>query len=366
MELTFYTQENPIGQEIAGVLKSGKYSDFKATVAYSRNSGISRIYNELSEFSDKGGKTSIVMGIDQVNTSYQALVNLKTFAKDNLFIHHDKNFDITFHPKVYLFGNEEIEKIIVGSSNFTAGGLFLNYEANIGVTLDTSEKAKFFQKQVTDYWDNLLKDENTKICELSLLEKLLERGSVIDERKQRPFREIIEKISDDLPFKTRKKVKAMPPISVASTVNVPLIKEKFAMTLSGFDVSPKSLDPVILIPIAALKTIPLFWNWPTLYTDSGNGSPELYATANIKIDNKTIKEQIIRLYFWKNKDEFRLRCEAVKRNGKPGDMIVISKNYKRPLEFNIELIRSRSKPYNIIQPFLKNKVSNQKFFAYLN
>jgi len=304
MELKLLTHENTAGDEIAKDLKSGKYSDFKVAVAYSRNSGISRIYNALTDFSNHGGKTTVIAGIDQSNTSYQALVNLKTFAKENLFIHHDKNFDITFHPKVYLFGNSQVEKIIVGSSNFTAGGFFLNYEANIGVTLDNSKNAKDFQKQVSVYWNNLLTDENTKKCELTLLEKLLESGSVVDERKQKPFKEIIEKISNDLPFKTKKKIKTLPPVVAASSVTVPPLKEKFAMTLSGFDVSVKSQDPVILIPIKALKAIPTFWNFPFLYTDSGAGYPQLYATANIRIDGRIIKDQHIRIYYYDKKKEF--------------------------------------------------------------
>lgn len=364
MELTLLTHEKTAGEEIAKSLKSGKYSAFKVAVAYSRNSGISRIYNELSEFANKGGKTSVIAGIDQGNTSYQALVNLKTFAKDSLFIHHDKNIDITFHPKVYLFGNRELEKIIVGSSNFTAGGFFLNYEANIGVTLDRSKNAKDFQKQVADYWENLLTDENTKPCELTLLDKLLESGSVIDENKQKPFKEIIEKISNDLPFKAKKKVKTLPPAVAAATVPVPALKTKFAMTLSGFDVSPKSQDPVILIPIAALKSMPVFWNFPMLYTDSGAGYPQLYATANIRINGKTLKDQHIRIYYYDKKKEFRLQCEAIKRNGNQGDIIVIEKDHSKPLEFEIELVRTGSIKFKAIEPILKNKVSTQKFFTY--
>src|SRR5256885_634459 len=100
MELTLLTHENRVGEEIAKTLRSGKYSDFKVAVAYTKNSGIGRIYDDLSHFSNYGGRTSVIAGIDQRNTSYQALINLKSFAKDNLFIHHDRNFEVTFHPKV--------------------------------------------------------------------------------------------------------------------------------------------------------------------------------------------------------------------------------------------------------------------------
>lgn len=364
MEITLLTHENTAGQEIANNLRSGKYSDFKVAVAYSRNSGISRVYNELSDFANNGGKISVIAGIDQSNTSYQALVNLKTFAKENLFVHHDKNFDITFHPKVYLFGNREIEKVIVGSSNFTAGGFFLNYEANIGVTLDSSKNAKDFQKQVSDYWDNLLEDENTKKCELTLLEKLLESGSVVDECKQNPFKDIIEKISNDLPFKSKKKIKPIPPVATASAVIVPSLKEKFAMTLSNFDVSARSQDPVILIPVTALKSMPIFWNFPFFYTDSGAGYPQLYATANIHIDGEFWRDQSIRIYYYDKKKEFRLQCEPIKRNGKQGDIISIHKDPNKPLEFEIELLRKGSTRFNTIELILKHQVSSQKNFTY--
>lgn len=364
MKLTLFTHENTAGEEIAYTLRSGKYSDFKGTVAYSRSSGIGRIYNELTEFTEHGGKTSVIAGIDQNNTSYQALVNLKTFAKDNLFIHHDKNYNITFHPKVYMFGNEEIEKVIIGSSNLTAGGFYSNYEANVGITFDNSKSSKDFQKQISDYWNNLINDENTKKCEMPLLRKLLECGSVVDEHRQRPFREIISKVETDLPFKTKKKVKRLPSIAEGASVSVPVLANKFAMTLSAFDVSSKSQDPVILIPLAALKKMPTFWNFPFLYTNSFAGYPQLYALANIRIDGKTIKEQHIRIYYYDQKREFRLQCKAIKRNGRSGDIITIEKDSTNPLEFEIELLRKNSKKFNALEPILTSRASTQKRFTY--
>ncbi len=365
MELTLLTHENTAGEEIAKNLRSGKYSDFKVAVAYSRNSGISRIYNELSDFANNGGKISVIAGIDQNFTSYQALVNLKTFAKENLFVHHDKNFDITFHPKVYLFGNREIKKVIVGSSNFTAGGFFLNYEANIGVTLDSSKNAKDFQKQVSDYWDNLLNDENTKKCELTLLKKLLESGSVVDERKQKPFKDIIEKISNDLPFKTKKKLKPLPPVATAAAVNIPSFKENFAMTLSAFDVSSRSQDPVILIPVTALKQNPAFWEWPHSFTLSGGGYPQRYANAIVNLSSRPSQRVLMRIYYYDRKKEFRLQCELIKRNGKPGDIIVIQKRNTGQAEYEITLQASGSVAHRRQVALCQTRVSTQKRFGYL-
>jgi HKD family nuclease len=365
MELKLFTHEKTLGEEIANTLVSRIYSEFNVVVAYLRNSGIKRIYNELNTFTQNGGKTSLIAGIDQCNTSYQALINIKTFVNENLFIHHDKNFDVTFHPKIYMFGNNEnIEKVIIGSSNFTAGGFVLNYEANVGVTLDCSNNAQNFRKQVFSYWTNLLKDQNTKKCESTLLDFLLEKEMIADECKQEPFRKIITKIIDDSPFKNQK-IKRLSKIDITQNTRLPRLKQiVFAMTLSNFDVSQRSLDPVILIPIKALKNNPNFWHFPNFYTYSDAGYPQLYAIANILIDGTILKNQHIRIYYYDQKSEFRLQCESIKRNGKPGDIVTIQKDHNKPMEFEIKLIRQLTPKYNNISKLLTEKVSEQKSFAY--
>lgn len=50
----------------------------------------------------------------------------------------------TFHPKVYAFRSGKLATAIIGSSNFTKGGLEKNREANILVSGDADEK--FFRK----------------------------------------------------------------------------------------------------------------------------------------------------------------------------------------------------------------------------
>lgn len=362
MNIKFLHHDRTIGEELSKTLRDGQYNFFKIIVAYTRNSGISRIYNDLEFFKNHGGKTSIITGIDQGITSYQALMNIRVFADNNLYIHHDRNFDITFHPKLYLFGKQKIQKIIIGSSNLTSGGLFLNFEANLSLELDNSENSNSLIKDFDSYWDYLIKDINTKKADDSLLSDLLKKGSLLDEQRKREFKTIIEKTSDNT-FALRK-VKSIPRAKIDIIQSAPAISNRFSMTLSKFDVSSRSSDPVLLIPMKALKEFPLFWCWPNLYTNSITGIPEMYANANILIDNDYLKEQLIRLYYWKNKDEFRLKCEPIKRRGFPGDLILISKNHAKPQEFEIELIRKNTTKHKSILPLLVNKRSPQKFYSY--
>ena len=146
MELQLLANEKNIGNEISKILKSENYKFFKFAVAYAKNSGIGRLNNDLVNFSDSGGQTEAIVGIDQRITSYQALVNLSSITKGNLLIYHDKGM-ITFHPKLYLFGNDNVEKVIIGSSNLTAGGLYTNFEANVDITLNESDTSNKFKKK---------------------------------------------------------------------------------------------------------------------------------------------------------------------------------------------------------------------------
>lgn len=361
MDLKLITHEQPLGTEISNSLNSKKYKNFKMAVAYAKNSGIGRLHDDFKNFKNNGGNIEAVIGIDQTITSYQALINLLTFTGQNLFIHHDKG-STSFHPKIYYFGNDDIEKVIVGSSNLTAGGLFLNYEVNVDINFDNSDNYKNFKKQVSAYWSKLINDNNTKIADLKFINELLDLGSLLNENKQKSFKNIISKISK-VPFTSRPQPK-LPNLSPQILTEVPFLKNSFSMLLSHFDVSDRSQDPVILIPIRALQKYPNFWNWPSFYTLSGSGYPELYVHASIYYDSIEIKNYTVRIYYYDKKKEFRLQCEPIKRNGSPGDIILIEKDELKPFDFKITLIRQDSSSYEKIFFKLSEKVSTKKMYTY--
>lgn len=121
----------PYGEKLGNLLTedlcSGKYRSFIFSVAYAKISGVDALYDPIQTFCAAGGTVSATIGIDQKNTSYEALRAVLGFA-DPLFIFHNRSMSSTFHPKVYILAGEKHGKIYVGSNNLTNGGLYSNYE----------------------------------------------------------------------------------------------------------------------------------------------------------------------------------------------------------------------------------------------
>lgn len=70
----------------------------------------------------------LIVGIDFLQTSPSVLARLQPYSTTRIALDHES---ATFHPKVYYFKHGNDRAAIVGSSNFTAGGLGLNDEAAV-------------------------------------------------------------------------------------------------------------------------------------------------------------------------------------------------------------------------------------------
>jgi len=97
-------------------------------VAWVRASGMAYLSDRLQNFLQHGGQISIIVGIDLHNTTregLQALLELERHGQSETFVYHNEAGSI-FHPKLYLFRNEEEARLIVGSNNITESGLYVN------------------------------------------------------------------------------------------------------------------------------------------------------------------------------------------------------------------------------------------------
>lgn len=131
-------------------LSSGSWSRFRAAVAFARASGNdTRLLEALKTFSDGGGQIRLTFGADTFagdakGSDYEAIeeiLNSLDPQSDSVYLYHGSQH--TFHPKVYLFDNCQDQQalLIVGSSNWSGGGLVTNVEANIVVHLDLSDES---------------------------------------------------------------------------------------------------------------------------------------------------------------------------------------------------------------------------------
>ena len=114
------------------------WDSLDVAVAWVRCSGVSYLFDGLARFLRHGGKLSFVVGIDLQNTSMEglrALLDLEVHGHCETYVYHNEAGSV-FHPKLYLFRNEEEARLIVCSNNLTAAGLYANVEA--GLELDTA------------------------------------------------------------------------------------------------------------------------------------------------------------------------------------------------------------------------------------
>lgn len=129
--------------------RSGEWTGFRGAVAFARSSGnYPDLLDAMAEFASSGGSISLtfgadVFGKDTRGSDYDAIAELlsglQQYPSVSLYLYHEKNR--TFHPKIYLFTNEEAERalLVVGSSNWSRGGLVENVEANVILRLDLSQ-----------------------------------------------------------------------------------------------------------------------------------------------------------------------------------------------------------------------------------
>lgn len=149
MKLIIQPYNDKLGKLLIEDLLSGRYNNFTFLVAYAKLSGVDALYDSILAFRAAKGSVHAIVGIDQENTSFEALRAILGITED-LFIFHNINLSSTFHPKVYILAGEKHGKIYVGSNNLTGSGLYSNYEiASCGeFDLTVPEQAEDFANMV--------------------------------------------------------------------------------------------------------------------------------------------------------------------------------------------------------------------------
>lgn len=155
--------------------------------AWVRRSGLLALESELRALRARGGRVTMLVGVDLKGTTRQGL-DLARDCTDSLFVVHDPE-GRTFHPKLYLAYGGSSGYALVGSHNLTAGGLGFNYECGLACTFDP-RKERDLVDEVDGYVRRLVKDKGVCLkVTPQLVGRLQREGWLADEERDRRNRD---------------------------------------------------------------------------------------------------------------------------------------------------------------------------------
>jgi len=304
-------ENTSVGKELIEQFNTHRYKSFTCLVAFASYGGISAMTPYIETAKNEGVAIKVVLGVDQKGTSKEALEEVLSWGVD-ASIYHTKTINI-FHPKIYLFENEDIFTLIVGSNNLTEMGLVKNVECSL---LVKDIKSNPVHSKFYEYWKNILDGKDIHLYKITqdLIEKLY-KDKIIASENQRSKR---YDNGEDEQSETKTK----------------------AISFSTADIqkNPEGFRPKRLVKLREIRT------------SSGNTSKEI--EKSIKIDNAVLIAEIPKAgnrwkqanfsqdvfeYFFgakKGDNSYKVKLTNIKKDGSLGEVTesqsvtVKSKNYR--------------------------------------
>lgn len=191
--------DNSVGTALVKYLSSDEYHTFTGISAFASEAGIKGLsqYIEKAKGSYKG--LNIIVGIDQKGTSKEAL-NAIIELEIGAYIFYQTGFSI-FHPKIYLFEGDDYTQLIIGSSNLTSQGLFVNVEASIHLELSNDNQSDMdvlidLKTRFSTLFD--LSDPNLKQITPELIDQLVTEKVVPTEAERKEIQDKIEELEEPI------------------------------------------------------------------------------------------------------------------------------------------------------------------------
>jgi HKD family nuclease len=369
-----------LGDYLIEQLAEKRWSRFRAAIAFVKESGVAQIERPLEDFA-RHAEVLVSVGVALGGTSIEGLrrLNAAAGAAGGIWVFHNEGYG-TFHPKTYLFSDEQHASLVVGSGNLTRGGLFSNYEASLELDLDLNraEDRRVYEdvNRALDRW----KDEESGLARRltdELVRDLIQEGYVWPERLTRdsvdeaeaeegdeeaaperhirkrlfrsvavpeppPLREVAETDGSRAHgrYEPRTVERSVAEAAVMQPVLVPAEAEPaveiatahtgYVMTLQTTDVGygqttagTQRRSPEVFIPLAARDADPDFWEWDAGYMDDRTHAGKKDRRVVIRIGADEVEAT---LYNWPDKHDFRIRTEALRRGASVGDILRLEKN----------------------------------------
>lgn len=180
------SSENDHLQHIGTLLSMDSIDKCLISVAFMNLSGAEVLLDKVAAIKSK---VNLYVGIRNGITSLQAIKKLLDAGIYPLCV-DTATPNFIFHPKVYLAASSEYGQLIVGSANFTPGGLFKNIEASLVTHLDLSIKSdKDLIDNIFASFEEMRNQSPENVIELTSAHDLLElvaQGVLIDETNPPP------------------------------------------------------------------------------------------------------------------------------------------------------------------------------------
>jgi HKD family nuclease len=391
--------EQRLGDFLIENLQKGVWKSFRGAVAFAKRSGVKHLTKPLKQFG-KDGVTKIIVGVDQDGTSAEALTELSASIQptgEAWVFHNEASTNSTFHPKVYLFTNENSAECFIGSGNLTEGGLFTNYEAFVHLRLDRNKNddKKFLHHLETllDNWSNPAHGTALKLT-LEVIEELKSSGLLPTEseinaaRKANPAKKTSSPLAQVKKLFASVKVKPAPHVIVeqklqatGSVLNktenasrVSTGRKGFVITLQKTDVGvgqthsgTSRRSPEIFIPTICVRSNPGFWGWPKLFKRDSNWTKATDREGFGKMDRDGVRmrlgAQILQVNWWYNPDkkDYRLRNEVLRNAGNVGDILRIElTDGKAGFDYYVEVIPPGTSLFEQYAAICTQSVRNSK------
>ncbi len=126
-------------------------------VAYASYGAFESLREHFQTFLRNNGKLRALFDIEEFVTEKKLIEELATIPGDSeckVFINtgHNTGFVGQYHPKFYLLHNKDFYRVIIGSPNFTLGGIKYNIECNLSIYSKHDDLFSNFLIFFNDLW----------------------------------------------------------------------------------------------------------------------------------------------------------------------------------------------------------------------
>jgi HKD family nuclease len=170
-----------VGKHLLTSFKDESFNKFIGFSAYASKGGVKKLVPALEVAKSRFEEIKFFIGIDDKVTKKEVF-DLLMSSNIDCYVFHNRESEAIFHPKIYIFEGKRKNRIILGSSNMTAKGLFnFNIEASVVIDFVIGDVGGTkFLKQIKDFFKDIinLQSKNVDTISPESLERFVSEGLI--------------------------------------------------------------------------------------------------------------------------------------------------------------------------------------------